>query len=176
MPSEKRHQGDSNPCGQSPMDFESISLTTRTQCLWHCAKNAPLRIKSPDHRNASHGCHHFHEGKCNPSLQCRRCRMPPDTTGDAMMAELAVCWFSHAAPPPASHHHQHTSTPCALLICGGHLSPAGAKGCANGQDINRPQWPICQGHTPFLWHRISFLRHPTRMLGLWPDFTASLRY
>ena len=28
----QRHQGDSNPCGQSPMDFESISLTTRTQC------------------------------------------------------------------------------------------------------------------------------------------------
>ena len=38
----KRHRGDSNPCGQSPMDFESISLTARTQCLdekvyrnWH---------------------------------------------------------------------------------------------------------------------------------------------
>ena len=29
----KRHRGDSNPCGQSPMDFESISLATRTQCL-----------------------------------------------------------------------------------------------------------------------------------------------
>ena len=28
----KRHRGDSNPCGQSPMDFESISLTARTQC------------------------------------------------------------------------------------------------------------------------------------------------
>ena len=28
-----RHRGDSNPCGQSPMDFESISLTARTQCL-----------------------------------------------------------------------------------------------------------------------------------------------
>jgi hypothetical protein len=35
------------------------------------------------------------------------------TTGDAMMAELAVCWFSHAAPPlpppclppPPAHHH-----------------------------------------------------------------------
>jgi hypothetical protein len=31
--SEKRHRGDSNPCGQSLMDFESISLTARTQCL-----------------------------------------------------------------------------------------------------------------------------------------------
>ena len=28
-----RHRGDSSPCGQSPMDFESISLTARTQCL-----------------------------------------------------------------------------------------------------------------------------------------------
>ena len=27
-----RHRGDLNPCGQSPMDFETISLTTRTQC------------------------------------------------------------------------------------------------------------------------------------------------
>jgi hypothetical protein len=31
-PSRKRHRGDSNPCGQSPMDFESTSLTARTQC------------------------------------------------------------------------------------------------------------------------------------------------
>ena len=28
-----RHLGDSNPCGQSPMDFESISLAARTKCL-----------------------------------------------------------------------------------------------------------------------------------------------
>ena len=28
-----RQRRDSNPCGQSPMDFESISLTARTQCL-----------------------------------------------------------------------------------------------------------------------------------------------
>ena len=28
-----RHPGDSNPCGQSPMDIESFSLTARTQCL-----------------------------------------------------------------------------------------------------------------------------------------------
>ena len=30
---EYRHRGDSNPCGQSPMDFESISLAARTHCL-----------------------------------------------------------------------------------------------------------------------------------------------
>ena len=35
-----RHRGDSNPCGQSPMDFESISLTARTQCL-ACAGAIP---------------------------------------------------------------------------------------------------------------------------------------
>ena len=28
-----RQRGDSNPCGQSPMDFESISLAARTHCL-----------------------------------------------------------------------------------------------------------------------------------------------
>jgi hypothetical protein len=28
-----RHRWNLNPCRQSPMDFESISLTTRTQCL-----------------------------------------------------------------------------------------------------------------------------------------------
>ena len=28
----RRQLGDSNPCGQSPMDFESISLAARTQC------------------------------------------------------------------------------------------------------------------------------------------------
>ena len=30
---QERQRGDSNPCGQSPMDFESISITTRTHCL-----------------------------------------------------------------------------------------------------------------------------------------------
>ena len=35
----KRHRGDSNPCGQSPMDFESISLAARTQCLMLVDKN-----------------------------------------------------------------------------------------------------------------------------------------
>ena len=30
----RRHQGDSNPCGQSPMDSESISLAVQTQCLY----------------------------------------------------------------------------------------------------------------------------------------------
>ena len=29
---QKRQRGDSNPCGQSPMDFESISLAARTHC------------------------------------------------------------------------------------------------------------------------------------------------
>ena len=30
---QNQHRGDSNPCGQSPMNFESISVTARTQCL-----------------------------------------------------------------------------------------------------------------------------------------------
>ena len=32
---EKRQRGDSNPCGQSPMDFESIPLAARAQCHLH---------------------------------------------------------------------------------------------------------------------------------------------
>ena len=36
-----RHRGDSNPCGQSPMDFESISLAARTQC--HCSGHSSSR-------------------------------------------------------------------------------------------------------------------------------------
>jgi hypothetical protein len=31
-PRGKRHRGDSNPCGQSPMDFESIPSAARTPC------------------------------------------------------------------------------------------------------------------------------------------------
>ena len=33
----KRQLGNMNPCGQSPADFKSASLTTRTSCLLHCA-------------------------------------------------------------------------------------------------------------------------------------------
>jgi hypothetical protein len=35
-----RHRGDSSPCGQSPINFESISLTARTQC--HAPKQERL--------------------------------------------------------------------------------------------------------------------------------------
>ena len=37
----KRQRGDSNPCGQSPMDFESISLAARTHCLGWAATLRP---------------------------------------------------------------------------------------------------------------------------------------
>ena len=36
----KRQRGDLNPCGQSPMDFESISLTARTHCLGESLKES----------------------------------------------------------------------------------------------------------------------------------------
>ena len=39
-----RHRWDSNPCGQSPLDFESNSLTTRTQCLV-CVLRIPKGFK-----------------------------------------------------------------------------------------------------------------------------------
>ncbi len=41
----KRQRGDSNPCGQSPMDFESISLTARTHCLCRTETVVPSREK-----------------------------------------------------------------------------------------------------------------------------------
>ena len=44
MQQEKRQRGDSNPRGQSPSDFESDSLTTRTHCLWSAL---PLREEDP---------------------------------------------------------------------------------------------------------------------------------
>ena len=60
----KRHRGDSNPCGQSPMDFESISLAARTQChvlcgFAVCTPSMCLRPTCQPHarlsRRASHG-------------------------------------------------------------------------------------------------------------------------
>jgi hypothetical protein len=44
---QKRQRGDSNPRGQSPSDFESDSLTTRTHCLW---KDADFCQEGP-HQN-----------------------------------------------------------------------------------------------------------------------------
>ena len=46
----KRHRGDSNPCGQSPMDFESISLAARTHC--HLSCNDSKQVKNTE-ENAS---------------------------------------------------------------------------------------------------------------------------
>ena len=41
----KRHRWGSNPCGQSPLDFKSNSLTSRTQCLRGiCEACIPLRL------------------------------------------------------------------------------------------------------------------------------------
>ena len=50
----KRHRGDLNPCGQSPMDFESISLATRTQC--HVPSPLPLRDRRQQTAPPSHVC------------------------------------------------------------------------------------------------------------------------
>jgi hypothetical protein len=40
----KRHRGDSIPCGQSPMDFESISVAARTQCLAMKERSCATRL------------------------------------------------------------------------------------------------------------------------------------
>ena len=56
---QKRHRGDSNPCGQSPMDFESISLTARTQChgtfLSGCTTHGANRTPrtTPQHKHCT---------------------------------------------------------------------------------------------------------------------------
>ena len=50
-----RHRGDSNPCGQNPMDFESISLTARTQCHGHSReRNTPRHRKPKTNATAKH--------------------------------------------------------------------------------------------------------------------------
>ena len=41
----RRQRGDSKPCGQSPMDFESISLAARTHCLGRAAVLRPVAMK-----------------------------------------------------------------------------------------------------------------------------------
>ena len=47
-----RHRGDSNSCGQSPVVFESISLTARTQCHAHSReRNTPRHRKPKNQRN-----------------------------------------------------------------------------------------------------------------------------
>ena len=43
---QERQRGDSNPCGQSPMYFESISLTTRTHSLVEKLPPSPLSCSS----------------------------------------------------------------------------------------------------------------------------------
>ena len=53
-----RHQGDSNPSGQRPIYFESISFTTRAQCHNRQRKphfnNAAIALP-PRHHGNSHG-------------------------------------------------------------------------------------------------------------------------
>ena len=48
-----RQRRDSSPCGQSPMDFESISLTARTQCHghshWHITHTQTTHIHTHTH-------------------------------------------------------------------------------------------------------------------------------
>ena len=54
-----RHLGDSNPCGQSPMDFESISLAARTKCLATGATALAIaHPRSLSEKNACQKTHH----------------------------------------------------------------------------------------------------------------------
>ena len=81
---QKRQRRDSNPRGQSPMDFESISLTARTHC--HCrrwvgagnAHNTRLFL-----RYGSEGGHqHRHLLQYNVTLR--------------LLFVLCWCWLAHS--------------------------------------------------------------------------------
>ena len=43
---QSRQRGDSNPCGQSPMDFEAISLAARTRCHVHVPMHQSIFFSS----------------------------------------------------------------------------------------------------------------------------------
>jgi hypothetical protein len=78
--SPKRQRGDSNPCGQSPMDFESISLAARTHChmlaFYHCEselrnfkRSCPLVVCNcmvPWHAHVPHCTSYFFTFFCIP--------------------------------------------------------------------------------------------------------------
>ena len=49
-----RHRGDSNPCGRSPMDFESITLATRSQCLAMWENKLPTDLFSVSQCRSGH--------------------------------------------------------------------------------------------------------------------------
>ena len=103
-PGAKRHLGDSNPCGQSPMDFESISLAARTKCL-----------AAQGHRDASV----IQMALRGPSAQTGR-QAQPNTSRTIPKAQR----ITHpASEPPPKHNENERSArasgvPCALCCCG----------------------------------------------------------
>ena len=106
-----RQRGDSNPCGQSPMDFESISLAARTHCLAVCVPARQPRATrfAAAPRQAANENHLERTGRAPasrpPSLghaaaprQARRpkSRRPPLPERSAT---LRAKWASIGAPP-----------------------------------------------------------------------------
>ena len=72
LPCQIRQRGDSNPCGQSPMDFESISLAARTHCLDLAACMRPPWRRATtgwDQETKSfHCCAHFIAAASAPAI------------------------------------------------------------------------------------------------------------
>ena len=74
---EQRHRGDSSSCGQSPMDFESISLAARTQC--HARHARPVRPppyeedEEKQHEEAGGGADEEHEKESQQLKRARAC-------------------------------------------------------------------------------------------------------
>ena len=126
----ERHRGDSNPCGQSPMDFESISLTTRTHCLVGCCADKALRGAAPSPPAKSLRALGAVEQRplraAAYESKRRRGYQPPGPKCAAPRADRALCW----APPAAR--------PTRIRAC--ERLPGGLGGSAPG--------PLCQRRRP----------------------------
>ena len=112
---EYRHRGDSNPCGQSPMDFESISLAARTQCLWlHLSNLVRLFLKPAATHARKHkltGCDQRFDPFCSSLLVFRslliratgvrdtRHSSTPDHRDTRETLHDTAPWFFSAARP-----------------------------------------------------------------------------
>ena len=125
----KRHRGDSNPCGQSPMDFESISLAARTQCLNVRQDGQPILQPYTCHTHACTTHTHTPLGCAGaPGLACTRApRFPTDNLPRSWPRRPAL---SHPAGLRAPAHM--SNTPCqhlAYVQAHGSIAPA-ANMCA----------------------------------------------
>ena len=87
-----RHRGDSSPCGQSPMDFESISLAARTHCLGCAALLRPITVKDKASPRRAQ------ESKCKKSRA--GCPAMAVLIAQDVLSMASVLWLSAAVRLP----------------------------------------------------------------------------